>query len=153
MNNFLDAIDGSYCSFSAYGETGNSPLDPPYPDPNPGGYKGQLQCGVYTPTHVISISYGGQEPVSIIELSRGTLSTFTSRQHMEEKRQSPLALLILFRSGIDLSNAAGTLPDVSHTQKNREEEPIGFADTFSERHYQTLPAPTPTSLLHKKNGI
>ncbi|KAG8526033.1 uncharacterized protein KY384_000795 [Bacidia gigantensis] len=61
LNNFLDAIDGSYCTYSAFGETGNSPLDPPYPDPAPGGYKGQLQCGVYTPTNVISISYGGQE--------------------------------------------------------------------------------------------
>ena len=32
-----------------------------YPDPNPGGYKGQLQCGVYKPTNVISISYGAEE--------------------------------------------------------------------------------------------
>ena len=61
LNNFLDAIDGSYCSYSAFGETGNSPLDPPYPDPRAGGYKGALQCGVYKPTNVISISYGGQE--------------------------------------------------------------------------------------------
>ena len=61
LNNFLDAIDGSYCTYSAFGETGNSPLDPPYPDPQAGGYKGALQCGVYKPTNVISISYGGQE--------------------------------------------------------------------------------------------
>lgn len=61
LNNFLDAIDGSYCSYSAFGETGNSVLDPPYPDPAAGGYKGKLQCGVYKPTNVISISYGGQE--------------------------------------------------------------------------------------------
>ena len=61
LNNFLDAIDGSYCTFSADGETGNSPLDPPYPDPAAAGYKGSLQCGVYKPTNVISISYGGQE--------------------------------------------------------------------------------------------
>ena len=61
LNNFLDAIDGSYCSYSAFGETGNSNLDPPYPDPQAGGYKGSLQCGVYKPTNVISISYGGQE--------------------------------------------------------------------------------------------
>lgn len=64
-NNFFDAIDGSYCTSSAYGETGNciTPecLDPVYPDPNPGGFKGQLQCGVYRPTNVISISYGGGE--------------------------------------------------------------------------------------------
>jgi tripeptidyl-peptidase-1 len=57
LNNFLDAIDGSYCSYDG----GNSPLDPPYPDPQAGGYKGALQCGVYKPTNVISISYGGQE--------------------------------------------------------------------------------------------
>ncbi|KAH8122416.1 subtilisin-like protein [Trichoderma asperelloides] len=60
-NTFLDAIDGSYCTYSAFGETGNCTdtdcLDPVYPDPNPGGYKGELQCGVYKPTNVISISY------------------------------------------------------------------------------------------------
>ena len=63
LNNFLDGIDGSYCTYSAFNETGNSPLDPPYPDPSdlPGAYKGALQCGVYKPTNVISISYGGQE--------------------------------------------------------------------------------------------
>lgn len=62
-NTFFDAIDGSYCSYSAYGETGNCVdpecFDPQYPDPN--GYQGQLQCGVYQPTNVISISYGGGE--------------------------------------------------------------------------------------------
>ena len=54
-------LTGSYCSYSAFGEKGNSPLDPPYPDTQSGGYKGSLQCGVYKPTNVISISYGGQE--------------------------------------------------------------------------------------------
>ncbi|KAF7172400.1 hypothetical protein CNMCM6106_006590 [Aspergillus hiratsukae] len=54
LNTFLDAIDGSYCSEI-------SPLDPPYPDPAAGGYKGQLQCGVYRPPNVLSISYGGAE--------------------------------------------------------------------------------------------
>lgn len=62
FNTFLDAIDGSYCTYSAYGETGDDPtLDPVYPDPAAGGYKGKLQCGVYKPTNVISVSYGGQE--------------------------------------------------------------------------------------------
>lgn len=62
FNTFFDAIDGSYCTYSAYGETGNDPvLDPVYPDPNPGGFKGQLECGLYKPTNVISISYGEQE--------------------------------------------------------------------------------------------
>lgn len=58
FNNFLDSIDGSYCDYSAYGETGNNPdFDFPYPDPAPGGYKGALQCGVYQPTNVLSVSY------------------------------------------------------------------------------------------------
>ena len=57
LNTFFDAIDGSYCTSGG----GNDPIDPVYPDPNPAGYKGQLQCGVYKPTNVISISYGEQE--------------------------------------------------------------------------------------------
>jgi tripeptidyl-peptidase I len=62
LNTFLDALDGSYCTYSAYGITGDSPgIDASYPDPAPGGYKGALQCGVYTPTRVISGSYGEAE--------------------------------------------------------------------------------------------
>lgn len=60
MLSFFDALDGSYCTYSAYGETGDDPtLDPSYPDPH--GYKGQLECGVYTPTNVITVSYGLSE--------------------------------------------------------------------------------------------
>lgn len=40
FNNFLDAIDGSYCT-----NGGITDLDPSYPNPASGGYKGQLQCG------------------------------------------------------------------------------------------------------------
>lgn len=65
---FLDALDGSYCTYSAYGETGNcnntACQDPEYPDTQGngnGGYEGQLQCGVYSPTNVISISYSFPE--------------------------------------------------------------------------------------------
>lgn len=64
FNQWLDAIDGSYCTYRAYGETGDDTkdgLDPVYPDPQPGGYKGHLQCGVFRPTTVMSISYSGPE--------------------------------------------------------------------------------------------
>ncbi|ORY58836.1 putative protease S8 tripeptidyl peptidase I [Pseudomassariella vexata] len=62
FNGLLDAIDGSYCTYSAYGETGDAPgIDPTYPDPSPGGYNGTLQCGIYKPPNVFSFSYGGQE--------------------------------------------------------------------------------------------
>lgn len=64
FNTLLDAIDGSYCTYTAYGETGDAPgIDPTYPDyePDGTGYNGTLQCGVYKPPNVISFSYGGQE--------------------------------------------------------------------------------------------
>jgi len=62
FNTLLDAIDGSYCTYSAYGETGDlAGVDPTYPDPGPLGYNGTLQCGVYKPTNVFSLSYSGQE--------------------------------------------------------------------------------------------
>ena len=62
FNTLLDAIDGSYCTSCAYGECGDLPgVDPKYPDPGPKGYNGKLQCGVFNPTNVFSLSYGGQE--------------------------------------------------------------------------------------------
>lgn len=62
FNTFLDYIDGSYCTYSAFGETGNAEgIDPTYPDPAPDGYKGKLQCGVFRPNNVFVFSYGGQE--------------------------------------------------------------------------------------------
>ena len=62
LNTFLDSIDGSYCDYSAYGITGDSPgIDATYPDPLPGGFKGNLECGTYELTRVVSISYGEAE--------------------------------------------------------------------------------------------
>ncbi|PYH32008.1 S53 family peptidase [Aspergillus neoniger CBS 115656] len=92
FNTFLDALDGSYCTYSAYGETGDDPsIDPVYPDPRPGGYKGKLQCGVYKPTNVISASYGQSEadlPVS-----------YTKRQCNEFMKLGLQGHSILFASG------------------------------------------------------
>ncbi|EMC91148.1 hypothetical protein BAUCODRAFT_152438 [Baudoinia panamericana UAMH 10762] len=64
LNTFLDAIDGSYCGYSAYGITGDSPgIDATYPDNSnlTGAYKGQLECGTYKLTNVLSVSYGEAE--------------------------------------------------------------------------------------------
>ncbi|KAK9781494.1 putative Peptidase S8/S53 domain-containing protein [Seiridium cardinale] len=62
MNTFLDALDGSYCSSTAYGITGDSPgIDASYPDSAPGGYNKTEMCGAYTPTKVVSVSYGEAE--------------------------------------------------------------------------------------------
>ncbi|KAN0104205.1 subtilisin-like protein [Hyaloscypha variabilis] len=92
FNTFLDAIDGSYCNFSAYGETGNDPaLDQAYPDPAIGGWAGNLMCGVYKPTNVISLSYGGQEadiPVS-----------YQKRQCLEYMKLGLQGVSFLYASG------------------------------------------------------
>ncbi|TVY80551.1 Aorsin [Lachnellula suecica] len=92
FNTFLDALDGSYCTYSAYGETGDDPaIDAVYPDERPGGYKGQLQCGVYKPTNVISASYGQAEadlPIS-----------YTKRQCNEFLKLGLQGHSILFASG------------------------------------------------------
>ncbi|KAI1488921.1 peptidase S8/S53 domain-containing protein [Biscogniauxia mediterranea] len=66
FNNLWNAIDGSYCTFEAYGEKGNCARpecrDPEYPNfHDKEGYTGELMCGVYKPTNVISISYSGAE--------------------------------------------------------------------------------------------
>lgn len=62
FNTFLDALDESYCTYSAFNETGDDPsIDPTYPDKHKNGFKNATQCGVYKPTNVISVSYGEQE--------------------------------------------------------------------------------------------
>ncbi|KAF2857821.1 putative protease S8 tripeptidyl peptidase I [Piedraia hortae CBS 480.64] len=62
FNSLLDAMDGSYCTYSAFGEKGDAPgIDPSYPDPGVLGYDGKLMCGVFSPPNVMSVSYGGQE--------------------------------------------------------------------------------------------
>ncbi|CZR58166.1 probable tripeptidyl-peptidase 1 precursor [Phialocephala subalpina] len=61
FNNFLDAIDGNYCTY----EGGDDPnQDAVYPDPygsGPGVYKGPENCGGFAATKVISTSYGYNE--------------------------------------------------------------------------------------------
>jgi tripeptidyl-peptidase-1 len=66
---FWDALDGSYCTLTAFNMTGNCNTpqcrDPEYPNPNAGpdqgAYHGPLMCGAHRPTNVISISYSGTE--------------------------------------------------------------------------------------------
>lgn len=57
FNNFLDAIDGSYCTY----EGGDDPTqDAVYPDPY-GGYEGPENCGGFAATKTISTSYAYNE--------------------------------------------------------------------------------------------
>ncbi|KAK2603824.1 hypothetical protein QQS21_004026 [Conoideocrella luteorostrata] len=53
FNTFLDAVDGSYCTSSSHGETGD--------DPVVDGKTPNEMCGTFTPANVISFSYGTAE--------------------------------------------------------------------------------------------
>ncbi|KXT11021.1 hypothetical protein AC579_7950 [Pseudocercospora musae] len=62
LNTLLDSLDGSYCTYCAFGICGDDPaLDAVYPDERPGGFKQSRQCGIYNLTRVLTISYGQGE--------------------------------------------------------------------------------------------
>lgn len=90
FNNFLDAIDGSYCTFEGGGSKDPS-VDGQYPDPQPGGFRGPLDCGGFASTKVISISYSSNEA----DLS----SKYVQRQCMEYMKLGLQGVSILYSSG------------------------------------------------------
>jgi tripeptidyl-peptidase-1 len=58
FNNFLDALDGTFCT----ADGGDDPTqDSVYPDTQPGGYNGSEACGGTAAAYVISSSYGYNE--------------------------------------------------------------------------------------------
>ncbi|KAH9933246.1 subtilisin-like protein [Epithele typhae] len=88
FNTFLDAIDGSYCTF----EGGDDPTrDPDYPDPYDGGYKGENDCGTVSPAHVISTSYSYDEA----ELT----PAYMERQCAEYAKLGLMGVTVLYSSG------------------------------------------------------
>ncbi|KAF8800106.1 subtilisin-like protein [Phlegmacium glaucopus] len=88
FNNFLDALDGTYCSF----ERGDDPVqDASYPDNYPNGYHNSTDCGITKPANVISTSYGYNE---------ADLSPFyTSRQCAEYAKLGLMGVTVIFSSG------------------------------------------------------
>ena len=88
FNNFLDSIDGSYCSFQG----GDDPTqDGVYPDPLPGGYKGPENCGGFAATKVISTSYGYNEA--------DLTAVYEQRQCAEYMKLGLQGTTILYSSG------------------------------------------------------
>lgn len=88
FNNFLDALDGSYCTF----EGGDDPSqDEIFPDNLPNGYNGAANCGTTKPANVISTSYGYNEA----DLS----PSYTLRQCAEYAKLGLMGVTVLFSSG------------------------------------------------------
>ena len=89
-NNFLDAIDGSYCEF----EGGDDPVwDAVYPHEGDGEgvYKGKPMCGVYEATKVISVSYGSNEDAKP--------ASYRARECAEYMKLGLMGVTVMFSSG------------------------------------------------------
>ncbi|OAX42805.1 hypothetical protein K503DRAFT_766419 [Rhizopogon vinicolor AM-OR11-026] len=90
FNNFLDAIDGTYCTFEGGDDYTE---DSQYPDPYGGGYEGPEDCGTATPAYVISTSYGYNE---------ADLTLFyAERQCAEYAKLGLMGVTVLYSSGDD----------------------------------------------------
>ncbi|KAF5364916.1 hypothetical protein D9758_008161 [Tetrapyrgos nigripes] len=90
FNNFLDALDFSYCSYDG----GDDPSqDEPYPDGDLGGlaYTGPQACGTLKPTYVISTSYGYNEA----DLSEA----YARRQCFEYAKLGLMGITVIYSSG------------------------------------------------------
>jgi tripeptidyl-peptidase-1 len=89
-NNFLDAIDGSYCTTDG----GDDPTwDAIYPhdSSSPGAYTGEPMCGVYNATKVISVSYGSNEDARP--------ASYRARECAEYMKLGLMGVTVLFSSG------------------------------------------------------
>ncbi|KAL0565190.1 hypothetical protein V5O48_016840, partial [Marasmius crinis-equi] len=90
FDNWLDAVNGSFCTF----EGGDDPTqDGIYPDPLPGGFKGPETCGIIAPPNVVSISYSQNE---------NTLTARSAmRQCMEYGKLRLMSTTVFYSSGDD----------------------------------------------------
>ncbi|KAJ7624321.1 subtilisin-like protein [Mycena polygramma] len=90
FDNWLDAVDGSFCTF----EGGDDPnQDGIYPDPLPGGFKGPESCGIIPPPHTVSISFS-QDEVTISAAS-------AMRQCTEYGKLGMMGTSVFYSSGDD----------------------------------------------------
>ncbi|KAI0058458.1 subtilisin-like protein [Artomyces pyxidatus] len=88
FDNWLDAVDASFCSF----EGGDDPnQDGIYPDNVPGGYNGTESCGIVAPPHVVSISYSQDEYT--------VTPAYANRQCTEYGKLGLLGTTVLYSSG------------------------------------------------------
>ncbi|EIN08407.1 subtilisin-like protein [Punctularia strigosozonata HHB-11173 SS5] len=90
FDNWLDAVDASFCTF----EGGDDPdFDGIYPDTARGGFKGAESCGIIAPPNVVSTSYGADEADFTV--------AYANRQCAEYGKLGMLGTTVLYSSGDD----------------------------------------------------
>ncbi|KJA23283.1 hypothetical protein HYPSUDRAFT_54467 [Hypholoma sublateritium FD-334 SS-4] len=88
FDNWLDAVDGSFCTF----EGGDDPTqDGIYPDPLPGGFDGPESCGIIAPPHTVSVSYLQDEST--------VTAAFANRQCSEYAKLGLMGTTVFHSSG------------------------------------------------------
>ncbi|TBU37252.1 subtilisin-like protein [Dichomitus squalens] len=88
FNNWLDAVDASFCTF----EGGDDPnFDGIYPDTLPGGFDKPESCGILKPPFVVSTSYGSDEA--------SVTRAYAQRQCTEYAKLGLLGTTVLYSSG------------------------------------------------------
>jgi tripeptidyl-peptidase-1 len=130
FNNFLDAIDGSYCGFEG-GNSRDPNVDGQYPDPQPGGFTGPENCGGFASTKVISTSYGSNEA----DLS----PKYVTRQCMEYMKLGLQGVSVLYSSG-DFGvagNGGACIDEVTGAYNNGYVPPPIYASFKQPRLHET----------------
>ncbi|CAA7262947.1 unnamed protein product [Cyclocybe aegerita] len=104
FDNWLDAVDSSFCTF----EGGDDPeQDGVYPDTQPDGYNGPESCGIVAPPHTVSISY--------LQDEHTVTSAFANRQCAEYAKLGLLGTSVLHSSGDNgVAGNEGICLDANH---------------------------------------
>ncbi|RDW61306.1 hypothetical protein BP5796_11198 [Coleophoma crateriformis] len=139
FNNFLDALDASYCTFQG-GDSKDPNIDGQYPNNLPGGYTGPENCGTVATTNVISTSYGSNEA----DLS----AKYEMRQCLEYMKLGLQGVTILYSSG-DFG-VAGNSGQCINTQTGAYNN--GSTGTFNPSFPGTCPYVTSVGATQVMNG-
>lgn len=122
FDNWLDAVDGSFCTF----EGGDDPNeDGIYPDPLPGGFKGNESCGIVAPPHTVSISFLQDEQ---------TATTFFANRQCNEYAKLGMMGTTVFHSSGD-NGVAGN----GGVCLNSEHQPVVNGTVFNPGFPATCP--------------
>jgi tripeptidyl-peptidase-1 len=132
FNNFLDAVDGSYCTFQG-GDSTNPNLDGQYPS-------NVKDCGGEAPTNVISTSYGSNEA----DLG----AKYVQRQCLEYMKLGLQGVSILYSSGdFGVAGNGGQCIDPATGSFNN-----GTSGTFNPSFPGTCPYVTSVGATQITNG-
>ncbi|KAF8964246.1 subtilisin-like protein [Flammula alnicola] len=114
FDNWLDAVDKSFCTF----EGGDDPTqDGIYPDPLPGGFDGPESCGIIAPPHTVSVSYLQDEST--------VTPAFANRQCSEYAKLGLLGTTVFHSSGDNgVAGNGGVCLNAQH-------EPVGEGTVFN----------------------